>query len=103
MKSYGAFGRHTRMRVGGYRLTHRRTLNQLKFRYSGKGLYAQFASLHYGWSTVFGSSRRLTTMPLFNRGFVGTVGRRTLTNMAYGFLGLITSQNTHNPDISLVA
>ena len=79
------------------------TAPPVKFRYTGKGIYAQFASLHYGWSTVFGSSRRFTTMPLFYRGYIGTAGRRTQINMAYGFLGLITSQNPHNPHLSLVA
>ena len=105
MKSHGAFGGHTRMRIGGFRLTciKKYDRSDKKARYRGKGLFAQFASFHYGWSTVFGSSRRFSTMPLFYRGYIGTAGRRTTINMPYGFLGLITSQNPHIPHIYLVA
>ncbi len=78
------------------------TAPPVNFRYTGKGIYAQFASFHYGWSPLF-TSRRFTTMPLFYRGYIGTAGRLISINMAYGFLGLITSQSTHNPHISLVA
>ena len=59
-----------------------------------RGLYKQFASIHYGWSTLF-SNRKISKMPLFNRGYIGTLGRTPTLNLSYAFIGLITSQNIH--------
>jgi hypothetical protein len=54
------------------------------------GLYMQFASIHYGWSTLF-TNRKISKMPLFNRGYTGTPGRTPTLNLSYAFIGLLTS------------
>jgi len=62
-----------------------------------KGLYRQFASIHYGWSTIL-TNRKISKMPLFNRGYTGTRGRTPTRNLSYAFIGLLTS-NTPQIDI----
>ena len=62
-----------------------------------RGLYRQFASIHYGWSTLF-TNRKITKMPLFNRGYVGSPGRTPTLNLSYAFIGLLTSYTP--PDCS---
>jgi hypothetical protein len=57
-----------------------------------RGLYKQFASIHYGWSTLF-SNRKISKMPLFNKGYTGTPGRTPTLNLSYAFIGLLTSNN----------
>lgn len=56
------------------------------------GLYMQFASIHYGWSTLF-TNRKISKMPLFNRGYQGSPGRTPTLNLSYAFIGLLTSNN----------
>lgn len=57
-----------------------------------RGLYMQFASIHYGWSTLF-TNRKISKMPLFSRGYTGTPGRTPTLNLSYAFIGLLTSNN----------
>lgn len=57
-----------------------------------RGLYRQFASIHYGWSTIL-TNRKISKMPLFNRGYTGTRGRTPTLNLSYAFIGLLTSNN----------
>lgn len=65
-----------------------------------RGLYMQFASIHYGWSTLLFTNRKITKMPLFYRGYQGTPGRTPTLNLSYAFIGLLTSQNPHIDSIT---
>ena len=58
------------------------------------GIYRQFASLHYGWSTLH-TARKISKMPLFSKGYTGTPGRLVTLNLSYAFIGLCTSNIPH--------
>ena len=93
MKSCGAFGRHTRMRIGGYRLTKiraydRRTDNEQGWML-GCGQY-HWVNMPMPKLFVF---MVLTKCLMFKMPWTG---RTPSLNISYAFIGLITSNTPHH-------
>ena len=81
---------------GGYQ--NRKTSPPVRF-----GLVAIFASFHYN-VPAFALHRAFISLPITQRAIRSiNTGRMPTFNISYAFIGLITSQNTHIPHISLVA